>query len=414
MNFRNYPWWMLASTYITQYIGLAFIMSAAMAILRQRGMSLDKLALVNLAVLPLAGKVLYAPIIDKYRLSSQGTYRSWLLVAQSSMVFLLFVAGTLDFEQQFPFVLGVLALYVFAVSIQDVAVDGLSCKLFDAESRKFANSVQFSGNLLGNIIGGGLILTFYPSLLWRGSLWLLAGLTCISLLQILLYREPEENSSHSGNTPQSTTLWLDIKLFLSQQKRWFLIMALYPIGSTCGFALLNPLLVDSGWQLDKIGFVLKIYGSVVGLLSALFAAPLIGCMGRINALISVVLLQAFALLLVIPIALGYTTELWVYAAVTVHFLAFPALLVVTSTIIMDKAALTNRKATFFTLQFSFASMLGFAYSAASLALAKHVGYSTVVIAGTVFTAGVAVLVWLMREQTTAIDTLDTFGLQEHS
>lgn len=397
MRQNRYPWPMLASIYITQYIGVAFIMSAAMAILRQKGVELDKLAMLNLAFLPLAGKVLYAPIIDKYRLFLQGRYRSWLVFAQGSMTLLLIIAGALNVETQFSWILIILGLYTFFMSVQDVSVDGLSCQLFDTESRKFANSIQFSGNLLGNIIGGGLILMAYSWLQWQGSLWLLAGLTGVSLIQIALFTEPAPSLNHDIQTDENKHLLRDVMHFLKQQKRWFMIMALYPIGSTCGFALLNPMLVDSGWPLDDIGFATKIFGSLVGLCSALLATPLITRLGREKSLICVILIQAVALALMIPLTLGYSEKTMVYTAIAVHFISFPALLVVSSTIIMDKAAETVRKATFFTLQFSFASFLGFAYSALSMALAKHLGYTLVVATGTVFTVCIAIFIWFLLE-----------------
>ncbi|MDB4837195.1 MFS transporter [Marinomonas sp.] len=387
----QYPWLMLASIYITQYIGVAFIASAAVAILRKQGIDLDKLALLNLAALPLLGKVFYAPLIDKYSPYFQGQYRGWLILAQASMTLLLLVTGFLDLQLEFAWIMTCLTLYVLCMSVQDVSVDGLSCKLFDEKSRKFASSVQFSGNLLGNIIGGGVILMLYPWLQWHGALWLLAALTAISLFQILLFSEPKRVIAQSENQP----LLRHMAAFIKQHRRWFFIMAIYPIGSTCGFALLNPLLVDNGWALDDIGFATKIFGSLVGLLSAFLATPLIAKVGRTNALITVLVIQSIALLLIIPVSLGYTDKLMVYSAITVHFISFPALLVVTATIIMDKAADTYHKATFFTLQFSFASVLGFTYSAVSLALAKHLGYSLVVIAGTVLAFVIAILVWFL-------------------
>ena len=59
---------------------------------------------------------------------------------------------------------------------------------------------------------------------------------------------------------------------------------------------------------------------------------------------------------------------------------------------MDKAAQTLHKATFFTLQFSFASLLGFIYSSISMAMAKHIGYSAVVIAGIVISFSIALFI----------------------
>ncbi|MBF7681789.1 hypothetical protein I2F27_00360 [Acinetobacter sp. B5B] len=47
MNHKSKPWPLLVSVYITQYVGLAFIMSAAFAILRESGVALDKLALIH-------------------------------------------------------------------------------------------------------------------------------------------------------------------------------------------------------------------------------------------------------------------------------------------------------------------------------------------------------------------------------
>lgn len=387
-----YLWPMLASTYITQYIGVAFILSASVAILRQQGVELDKLALLNLAVLPLVGKVLYAPLIDKYRLPLQGRYRSWLVVAQASMALLLAVAGMLDFKHQFIPIIVMLAVYCFCMSIQDVAVDGLSCKLFDVETRKLASSVQFSSNLLGNIIGGGLILIMYPWLQWQGSLWLLAALTGISLVLMMFFREPEELADNQPGQRFRQHLRRDLVAFIRQHRLWLFILAVYPVGSTCGFALLNPLLVDSGWPLDEVGFAMKIYGSTIGLFAALLATPLISRLGRVNALVSVLFIQVLALLLIVPITLGHTGKVMVYAALTLHFIGFPALLVTSSTIMMDKAAITFHKATFFALQFSVATLFGFLYSSISMTLAKHFGYSAVVLSGAALAFLIAVFI----------------------
>lgn len=240
MTQSKYPWRMLASIYVTQYIGVAFILSAAVAILRQQEVALDKLALLNLAVLPMMGKVLYAPFIDKYRLVLKGKYRSWLITSQTLMTLLLFFAGTLDIVQNFSLTLTVLAFYALSMSVQDVAVDGLSCKLFPADKRKLASSIQFSGNLLGNIIGGGLILIFYEDLGWSGSLFLLAALTAMSALQIIFFQEPEDALQSPELSAMNNSLFSDFKAFIKQHKRWFIVMALYPIASTCGFATPKP------------------------------------------------------------------------------------------------------------------------------------------------------------------------------
>ena len=95
------PWVLLASIYITQYIGLAFIFASSVAIMRDMGMPLNKIALLNIIALPLLLKILYAPFIDLIRPAFmhrrlQGRYRSWLLIAQFLMMILLVIIGMLD------------------------------------------------------------------------------------------------------------------------------------------------------------------------------------------------------------------------------------------------------------------------------------------------------------------------------
>lgn len=55
---------------------MAFILSAAFAILRQSDTALDQLALLNLVAIPMFGKSLYAPFVDSFRLFFQGQNRS--------------------------------------------------------------------------------------------------------------------------------------------------------------------------------------------------------------------------------------------------------------------------------------------------------------------------------------------------
>lgn len=122
MNHKSKPWPLLVSVYITQYVGLAFIMSAAFAILRESGVALDKLALIHLVALPLLGKVLYAPFVDTFRLFFQGQYRSWLFVAQSLMTILLLICSFLNIQRDFSIILVTIFLYYFCRSVQDVAL----------------------------------------------------------------------------------------------------------------------------------------------------------------------------------------------------------------------------------------------------------------------------------------------------
>lgn len=401
MKENSKPWSLLISVYTTQYIGIAFMISAAFAILRQSGIALDKLALINLIALPMLGKVLYAPFIDSFRLFFQGQYRSWLIAAQLCMTILLFICGLLDIQQHFSAILILFIVYTLFMSMQDVAIDGLACKIFKATERQFANSIQYSSNLMGNIIGGGLLLILYPWLHWQGALWILAGLTALTNIQLFFYQEPDNTwvNPHRGISGQFKSLAQQIKLFIQQHKVWFALLFVYPIGFTAVFGILNPLLVDAKWSLADIGFATKVFGSIVGIFSAFLATFLINKLRRKAALISLTLLQGVALLLFIPLTLGYTTKPLVYLAIFGYFLANPGLMAALSTLIMDRASTMPAKATFFSLQLSLIVFMGFAYSAIGLAFAEHIGYTAVVLITFMCALCVAGLTWKLLPTT---------------
>ncbi|AWT49161.1 MFS transporter [Psychrobacter sp. YP14] len=416
------PWVLLASIYVTQYIGLAFIFASSIAIMRDMQMPLDKIALLNIIALPLLLKILYAPFIDLMRPSFmrrqlQGRYRSWLLTAQFLMMVLLVIIGMLDIAAQFCLMIALMLVYALAVSVQDVAIDGLANKIFVKEERQRANSVQFSGNLVGNIIGGGLILMAYSWLGWQGSLLVLALLTGIAWLQLLRYTEPslasikevsaikeqidvkpvssQELEKSSSLLSSLINLLKNMWQFIKQNKAWFVLLIVYPIGFSAGFALLNPILVDAKWSFADIGFVTKVFGSVVGVISALSASILIDKMGRVRTLLFLTAAQALVLALFLPLSYGYTNKLMVYGAVTAYFLVNPALMATVATIAMDKASIKTAKATFFTLQLGTFSFMGFVCAAVAMTAANTFGYSKVLMASTVLTF---IIVLFMRSK----------------
>jgi len=387
------PWALLISIYVTQYMGVAFVMAAAVAILRQSGLALDRLALLNLIAIPIAGKIFYAPLIDHYRPFLRGQYRSWLILAQTVMSLMLLAVGFLQIQGQFALMLLFLLAYGFAVSVQDVAVDGLTCKIFEENKRQLASTLQYASNLVGNIVGGGLLLMFYPWLQWRGALWVLASLTALVCLQLLFFREPALATTHTHLKTRFKGLWREVLGFIRQHRVWFGLLLVYPVGFAAGFAILNPILVDAGWRLEDIGFATKVVGSLVGVVSAVMAAPLITWFGRKNALLCLTLAQAVGLLCMCPLALGDTGTFSAYLAITAFFLVNPALMATLSTLNMDRAARMQAKATFFTLQLSLIAFMGFSYAALGMVFAKHVGYFGVVLSSACLTVLMAGLAW---------------------
>lgn len=373
-------WFMLTSLYISQYIGISFVLTALVVVLRSSGFALDKLALLNLIVFPIAGKLFFALAVDHVRTFFQGSYRGWLLIAQSGMAVLLAIISFMDITRHFYPVVGLFFLYSIMTCIQDVAIDGLACKIFAASERQKANAVQYAGNLGGNVIGGGVVLLFYDIIQWQGALLLLAALTTISLVQLLFYVEPETAHNRVGEEAAPSRFFARAGAFIQADKYWFFLLLILPSGFASAYALINPMLVDAGWSIADIGMVTKIYGSIIGVFSALLIIPLIQRLGRMKTLRCLLALQTLPLLGLLMLAEHAQETSAVYGVMGLYSLIQPALLASISTLIMDKAAAMQAKATFFSLQLSVVVIMGFVYAALAMYFAGQYGYFPVLLA----------------------------------
>lgn len=172
-----------------------------MAILRQQGVPLEQLSAIYVLGLFWILKFLWAPLVDRVSFGRLGHYRGWLIVMQSLLMLTLLVMGLFDLRTQLGLILGLCMLVGLFSATQDIAADALSCCLLAPEERGLGNGIQMGGGLLGNVIGGGLVLMLYPTIGWFGSMLLLAGGTAIPLVQLWFFREPatitERHTSHS-------------------------------------------------------------------------------------------------------------------------------------------------------------------------------------------------------------------------
>jgi PAT family beta-lactamase induction signal transducer AmpG len=113
------------------------------------------------------------------------------------------------------------AVLAFLSSTQDIATDGLSCRLLSEKERGLGNGIQSAGGMLGNLLGGGAVLMAYPYLGWKGCMVILALGTSVSLFQVLCYRE----KTCSCNTQSSRALLRRFWSFWQTpgHKQWLLL-----------------------------------------------------------------------------------------------------------------------------------------------------------------------------------------------
>ncbi|HCF17986.1 MAG TPA: MFS transporter, partial [Rhodospirillum rubrum] len=381
-------WLLLGSLYTTQFLGLGFLVVALVAIMRDQGATLDQVGMVYMLGMVWPFKVLWAPMIDKIRFGRYGHYRVWLLLMQGGLALVLLAMGFLDVIGDFPIIYLLGALIAFLSASQDIAVDGLACRLLSPDQRGMGNGIQIAGGLLGNMLGGGVVLLTYPWLGWQGSLLLLAAGTSVSFLQVLWYDEPARAIVRA----EGATLFRCVAGFWTRAggRYWLMLLMLNPIGCGLAYAVTIPVLVDRGWGMDRIGLMVNVFGSIAGIVAAFVTGSLLHRFSRRAVLVGAAFFQVPGIaVILVPAVWGFGDGV-ATLAVILYFLCYNPAATVLATLMMDHAS-PRRPATDYTFQYSL--NMGFAMGAMSLAaaLAQRIGYGGVVILG----AAVAVLVALL-------------------
>lgn len=364
-------WLLLGSLYVTQFLGQGFFMIALVAIMRRSGAPLEQIGLVYLMGLCWLAKPLWAHSVDRIRLGRLGHYRGWLLAAQAGMVATLVAIGQLDVVREFSAVLALCMVLALLSATQDVAADGLACLLLAPGQRGLGNAVQSAGGLVGNLLGGGAVLMAYPHVGWSGCLAILAVGTSLSLLQLLFFREPSGADRVTGETARLRRVWH----FWREpgRKSWMLVLLLAPCGCGIGYGLITPMLTDGGWSMEGIGLVMNVGGSLVGVFAAALAGWGVRRLPRRTVLLVVLAFQAAGLAALFPVAEAGLGTAGTLVCLTVFYLSPPAVMVVATTMIMDRAS-SRSPATDYTLQYSLFHAAGYACAGVSTVLAQYWGY----------------------------------------
>ena len=396
-------WALLGSLYLTQYLGIGFFMVALVAILRAQGAPLEQVSLVYLLGLVWAVKFLWAPLVDRLGVERIGHFRGWLLVMQAGMVLTLLAIGTLDPIADFGRVYVLCMLLALFAATQDIAADGLACRLLPAAERGLGNGLQVAGQLLGNLLGTGGVLMAYPLVGWQGAMVLLAAGTLVSLVQVLVFREPAH-----GGTPLPIAAVVGRVWTLWRRPgggRWLLMVLLYPLGVSLAYALITPILVDAGWALERIGLLINVLGGLLGVPAALLTGLLIRRYGRRPVMIGAALLQIPGIsVLILPVQ-GATGGLAVTLAVGLFFLLYNPVVAVITTLMMDQASRAS-PATDYASQYSLYMLFSIMAVSAGTALAGQVGYLPVLAAATASALAMALLSLSWRYQPNPETTAD--------
>ena len=298
------PWTkltLLATLYVSQAVPLGFFIVAMPAILRSRGLPLERVGLLSALAAPFLLKFLWAPLLDRWGSARHGHFRSWILPLQGLAVVTVVAIAFLDLDTQFAALAAAGGLFLLLAATQDVATDGLAVRTLAPGERGPGNGIQVGGYYLGQILGGGALLLLFHRFGWTPAVLVMAAVLTLPLAPALRFREP-------ASPPAARAVGLRaLGRFFTRPgtAAWLPVLLLFRTGETMALAMFNPMLVDLGFSLADIGLLLGVASSLGSLGGALLGGLLVRRLGRRRSLIAFAVLQgAGVALLALPALAG--------------------------------------------------------------------------------------------------------------
>ena len=145
--------------YFCQGFPWGFAVVALLAILSSAGHSAADTAIIaSMAVLPWTFKLIFAPLIDSFRLPELGIRRPWIALAQfgmASTLLLVWFAGGVEQKSTIMFLAWVLFVHNCFAALQDVATDALAIDLLKDRERGKLMGWMWASKTMGISFGGG-------------------------------------------------------------------------------------------------------------------------------------------------------------------------------------------------------------------------------------------------------------------
>lgn len=383
MRSRAFRFSLLFGLAATEMMPVALMTQAMPILMRRSGASLQAIGILSLVLLPRALKVLWAPIVDKLGAGSRfGRYRGWLLGLHALLIITLLLGAFADVPALLTTesAVGIPALLWLTIvsATADTASHGLAVNLLAPEERGVGNGLQSSGMMLGNLVGGGLLVMLVDKVGWKPALLCMAGCILVPLPGVLLYEERPVDAQKRISPGELFSFFKRSRIH-----RWLALLAIMAIGPTLIDICLPTLLVDRGYSLSEIGFVMGVITSLSGAAGGAFGGLVVKRLGRERAFYALTILCSLCLASTLLTRMA-TSRALLYAGLTLPYFGVVARSTLIYAMVMDRSR-GHVASTDFTLQVTVVQVSGFLGLGLGSVVAEHFGPVAVFILAPVLT-----------------------------
>jgi len=307
--------------------------------LREAGIDRSTIGFLSWVGLAYGFKWVWSPLVDRLPLPLLthwlGRRRSWLLLAQSTVMAGLVGMALLDPQVALEPVVWCALVVAFGSATQDIALDAFRIESADTQHQAALAATYQTGYRLAMIWAGAGVLwvaarasgadeTAYQHAAWQTAYLVMAASMSVGVLTVLLSPEPALRELPPARNAAEWLRGALIEPFAEfiRRYRWQAalilgLIAVYRISDVVMGIMANPFYVDMGYTKDEVAAVTKVFGVIMTLLGAFIGGVLSMRLGVMRILMLGAVLSALTNLLFAWLATrghDLTALVWVISA----------------------------------------------------------------------------------------------------
>ena len=254
---------------------LFVVMQLVPAWLRLEGVSLTAIGLFTAVQYPYVLKFLWAPVVERYPLTSLGRRRSWMLATQIALIFSI---GSLGFWQPNDAMMAVVIISIglaFFGATQDIVLDAYRREILETDGElALGNTVHVQAYRIAGLVPGTLGMILAGSIGWDLNFMIMASFMSVGVILALVIGEPKNSAEPPPSLWRATVIPFQEffqRRALGPTMAVLAFIVLYKLGDNMATALATPFYLDMGFSTETIGVVAKgvslwavIIGGVIG------------------------------------------------------------------------------------------------------------------------------------------------------
>lgn len=299
---------------------LALTSSTLQAWFTVTGASLLAIGSLSLIGQPYVYKFLWAPLLDRWIPPLLGRRRGWIILIQLVLIIAIVGMALTNPNTSASLLITVAFLVAFLSASQDIAIDAYRTDILKPNERGLGTTLYSWGYRAAMLVSGALALALAEYIGWRSTYLLMAALIAIGLFGAWFGEEPMDEQEKHPPTSLYSAIVDPFKEFLSRKSPWLILLfiVLYKFGDALSISLTTPFLIRGlGFSLSTVAFVNKGVGFFAAMLGLLAGGVLMARISLFRALLYFGILQAFAILALLQLAIVGHNLHWLVFAISI-------------------------------------------------------------------------------------------------